>query len=56
MTFVLVRRDSENHVEILMKEKFDSTGYRFLRIRDDDMEEWVEADKLETYRKLEGLE
>lgn len=51
--FILVRRDSENKVEIVKREKFDETGYSFLRYRDEISEEWVETNKLEFYKKLE---
>ena len=57
---VLVRRDSQGIVEIVKKDKFDPTGYSFLKVRltsdESDpmvMEEWVESDKLETYKNLE---
>lgn len=54
--FVLVRQDSQNKVEIFKKKTFDSTGYSFLKYRESGpmiIEEWVETDKLETYKKLE---
>lgn len=54
--FVLVRRDSLGKTEILKKEKFDSTGYSFLKIRemsDGSVEEWVETEKFEMYQKME---
>lgn len=53
--FVLVRKDSLGKIEILKKEKFDSTGYSFLKIREMSegfVEEWVETEKLEMYQKM----
>ena len=55
-TFMLVRRDSENKVDMVMKQDFDSTGYSFLKYNTASslhMEEWVETDRLEHYQKLE---
>ena len=52
--FIVVRRDSENKVEIIKREKFDESGYSFLKYNDNDtIEEWVETDKLDNYKKLE---
>ena len=31
MEMVLVRRDSENRVDMIKKEDFDTTGYSFLK-------------------------
>jgi len=56
MEMVLVRRDSENKVDMIKKEDFDTTGYSFLKYNTASalkMEEWVETDKLEEYQKLE---
>jgi len=56
MEMVLVRRDSENKVDMIKKEDFDTTGYSFLKYNTAsalNMEEWVETDKLEEYKKLE---
>ena len=53
---MLVRRDSENKVDMVMKQDFDSTGYSFLKYNIASslhMEEWVETDRLEHYQKLE---
>ena len=52
---VLVRRDSDNKVEIVKKESFDPTGYSFLTYTGTKpavMEEWVETDRLEDYQSL----
>jgi len=60
--FVLVRHDSENKIEFLKKERFDETGYSFLRYKDTAfkdynaygiVEEWVETDRLEFYKNFE---
>jgi len=52
--FIVVRRDSENKVEIVKREKFDESGYSFLKYNGNStMEEWVETDKLDNYKKLE---
>jgi len=51
--FVLVRRDSDDKVEIVKKESFDSTGYSFFRYYEtgnNTLEEWVETDRLEFYK------
>jgi len=56
MEMVLVRRDSENKVDMINKEDFDTTGYSFLKYNTAstlNMEEWVETDRLEHYQKLE---
>lgn len=53
--FVLVRRDTENHVEIIKKSDFDATGYSFLK-NHPTYEEWVESDRLEYYQNLENGE
>jgi len=56
MQMVLVRRDSENKVDMIKKEDFDTKGYSFLKYNTAsslNMEEWVETDKLEEYKKLE---
>ena len=53
---MLVRRDSENKVDMIKKEDFDTTGYSFLKYNTASalkMEEWVETDRLEHYQKLE---
>ena len=55
-TFMLVRRDSKNKVDMIKKEDFDTTGYSFLKYNTASalkMEEWVETDRLEHYQKLE---
>lgn len=57
MEMVLVRRDSENKVDMIKKEDFDTTGYSFLKYNTASalqMEEWVETDRLEHYQKLEA--
>jgi hypothetical protein len=54
--FILLRRDSDNKVEIVKKEAFDPTGYSFLRYFETEsnfLEEWVETDRLEYYKSLE---
>ena len=53
---MLVRRDSENKVDMVKKEDIDSTRYSFLKYNPASslhMEEWVETDRLEHYQKLE---
>jgi len=57
MEMVLVRRDSENKVDMIKKEDFDTTGYSFLKYNTAtsfNMEEWVETARLDNYKKLEN--
>lgn len=57
MEMVLVRRDSENKVDMIKKEDFDTTGYSFLKYNTASsikMEEWVETDRLEEYKRLDN--
>jgi len=57
MEMVLVRRDSENKVDMIKKEDFDTTGYSFLKYNTASslhMEEWVETARLDNYKKLEN--
>jgi len=52
---VLVRRDSDDKVEIVKKESFNPTGYSFLQYTGTEpavMEEWVENDRLEFYQSF----
>jgi len=53
--FILVRRDSDDKVEIVKKEAFDPTGYSFFQYNETGnniLEEWVENDRLDHYKKL----
>ena len=53
--FILVRRDSDDKVEIVKKESFDPTGYSFFQYYEtgsNTLEEWVENDRLEFYQSF----
>ena len=53
--FILVRRDSDDKVEIVKKESFDPTGYSFFQYYEtgsNTLEEWVENNRLDHYKKL----
>jgi len=53
--FILVRRDSDDKVEIVKKESFDLSGYSFLQYREtgnNTLEEWVETDRLKFYQSF----
>ena len=53
---VLVRRDSDDKVEIVKKESFDPNGYSFFQYYEtgnNTLEEWVETDRLEFYQSFE---
>ena len=53
--FILVRRDSDNKVEIVEKESFDPNGYSFFQYYEtgnNTLEEWVENDRLEFYQSF----
>ena len=54
--FILVRRDSDDKVEIVKKESFDPNGYSFFQYYEtgnNTLEEWVETDRLEFYQSFE---